>query len=69
MSAEIPRGHWPVALEVRLYPRSASVLLDVLEQACGPCSYVSGQPQYVRVDIDNFRNQLRAHLQRVAIGV
>jgi hypothetical protein len=64
MSIEIPRGHNAVALEVRLYPRSADVLVGILENAAlGPV------PQYVAIDIGNFLNQLRAHLQRVAIGV
>ena len=52
----------PTTLDVPLYPRSAQALLDLLEER------VPGHPQYVEIDLDNFRNQLRAHLQRVAQG-
>ena len=55
----------PTSLEVPLYPRSAQVLMDILaaEATCW-----EREPQYVRTDLDNFHHQLRAHLQRVAIG-
>ena len=54
----------PVILEVSLYPRSAQALLDMLESN----PYPPGLPLYAAVDLDNLRNQLRAHLQRVARG-
>lgn len=55
----------PTSLEVPLYPRSAQMLLDILEDTL----YAkSGVPTYALIDLDNLRHQLRAHLQRVAIG-
>lgn len=55
----------PATLSVPLYPRSAQVLLDLLEDH----PYSTEQlPLYVVIDLDNLRNQLRAHLQRVALG-
>ena len=55
----------PYEMYVPLYPLSAQVLLKVLESAGDAYSVA---PQYVRIDIDNFRNQLAAHLQRVERG-
>lgn len=58
----------PAQLVVPLYPRSASLLLDILEDATRPESKLGEVPNYVVIDICNFRNQLAAHLQRVALG-
>lgn len=68
MSAAVPKGHTPHSFEVPLYPRSASVLLDMLEQY-EQLPSMATLPGYVLIDVANFTNQLRAHLQRVAIGV
>lgn len=57
----------PYVFAVPLYPRSASVLLEILERPDVTLDY-GLHPQYVCIDIDNFRNQLIAHLQRVALG-
>lgn len=56
----------PTTLDVPLYPRSAHVLLTALESINR--RELEREPQFVQIDIDNFRNQLRAHLQRVAQG-
>lgn len=56
-------------LPVDLHPLSAHILLDMLEQADIVLpAWRANAANYVAIDIDNFRNQLRAHLQRVAIG-
>ncbi len=66
------RADWPkspsTTLDVPLYPRSATLLLDILEAATTPEAKLEGEPKYVLIDICNFRNQLAAHLQRVALG-
>ena len=54
-------------LVVSLYPRSATYLLDKLEEMTKPETMV-GEPKYVVIDVCNLRNQLAAHLQRVALG-
>jgi len=61
-----PPTHGLAVLDVPLYPRSAQVLLDILEEA--PYSRM-GLPRYVLTDLDNLRNYLRSHLQRVALGL
>jgi len=55
-------------LPVTLYPESAHVLLQLIEQAQELTGLMAGAPSHVLIDIDNFTNQLRAHLQRVARG-
>lgn len=57
-----------VTLDVPLYPASAHVLLQLIEQAQELTGLMAGAPRHVIIDIDNFTNQLRAHLQRVARG-
>jgi len=59
-----PPASGPVILEVHLYPRSAQALLDLLKDT----AYPDGLPLYAVIDLDNLRNHLRAHLQRVARG-
>lgn len=54
----------PTDLMISLYPRSAQTLLDLLEDTLQP----EGTPLYVITDLDNIRNLLTAHLQRVAQG-
>jgi hypothetical protein len=54
--------------EVPLRPRSADVLLRLIEAAKGLTDLTAGEPAAVLIDIDNFTNHLRAHLQRVAEG-
>lgn len=69
--AKKDKGHLPnlpaTTLDVVLYPRSAMYLLDRLEEMTAP-KKMEGLPQYVVIDVCNLRNQLAAHLQRVALG-
>lgn len=53
-----------MTLEVPLYPQSAQQLLDIVS-AWEP---TESTPPFVLIDVHNFRNQLRAHLQHVAQG-
>ena len=64
MTTPTPVGD-STTLDVPLYPRSASVLLGILESNA---AVIELQPQYVAIDLDNLRNMLRAHLQKVAQG-
>jgi hypothetical protein len=60
-----------VTLDVPLYPRSADLLLPFAERAAAEAErlFAAGAlPQHVLIDVCNFRNQLAAHLQRVARG-
>lgn len=66
--ADVCPTHGLAELAVPLYPRSAQVLLDMIEQF-EQLPSMATLPGYVLIDVANFRNQLAAHLQRVAIGV
>jgi hypothetical protein len=57
----------PTTLEVPLYPRSAHLLQVYVSMATDVARY-DQEPPYVQIDLANFRNQLLAHLERVAVG-
>lgn len=52
---------------VELYPRSAHYILTVLESHTEE-KILKAEPEYVGIDISNFKNDLRSHLQRIMLG-
>lgn len=62
-----PGADKTTTFDVALYPRSADFLLAYVAQAAHD-AVAQGLPQYVEIDICNFRTQLEARLQRVARG-
>lgn len=63
----LPAGANAITFAFALYPRSLSLLQDLLELSLTP-EVVEAEPQYVEIDLVNLRNEIRALLQHVASG-